>query len=361
MNPGAEKEKKKTILAVDDAPENLDVIKSILVPDYTLKRAATGAMALKIAESQPPDLILLDVMMPGMDGFDVCLQLKANPVTKGIPVVFVTALSESADEQRGFAVGGVDYINKPFQPELVRARVRTHLEIKEYRDDLERLVEERTQELSRTQDATIFTVANLAETRDPETGAHIMRTQHFVTVLAQYLSASPRHAAALTPANIDLLFKSAPLHDIGKVGIPDHILLKPGKLTAEEFEEMKQHAVIGWKTLNETEEYFGTNSFLRYACEISLTHHEKWDGSGYPYGLSGDAIPLSGRLMAVADVYDALTSARPYKKPFTHEAAKALIVDGRGKHFDPEIVDAFLALETEFQEISRAINEEKET
>ncbi|MEO5375404.1 MAG: two-component system response regulator [Alphaproteobacteria bacterium] len=353
-----ETERKKVILAVDDAPENLDVIKSILVPEYTVKRAPNGPLALKIAESQAPDLILLDILMPEMDGFEVCLRLKANPATRAIPVVFVSALTESVDEQRGFAVGAVDYINKPFRPELVMARVRTHLEMKAYRDDLERLVEERTRALSRTQDATIFTVANLAETRDPETGAHIMRTQHYVKALAQYLSASPHHASTLTASNIDLLFKSAPLHDIGKVGIPDHILLKPGKLTPEEFEQMKTHTVTGWETLNKTEQRFGSDSFLRYACEISLTHHEKWDGSGYPHKLAGDAIPLSGRLMAVADVYDALTSARPYKKPFTHEAAKTMIVDGRGKHFDPEVVDAFLALEDEFLEIYRRINDE---
>ena len=294
-------------------------------------------------------------MMPDMNGYEVCLKLKADPATRSIPVLFVTASAEMEDERYGLSIGAVDYITKPFRPELVKVRVTNHLALKGHQDHLERLVEERTRELSQTQDATIFAVAGLAETRDPETGAHIWRTQRYVKALATHLAPSPKYSTALTPPDIDLLFKSAPLHDIGKIGIPDHILLKPGKLTAEEFEEMKHHAILGWQALSRTEELLGPNSFLHYAREITLTHHEKWDGSGYPNGLAGESIPLSGRLMAIADVYDALTSRRPYKKPFPHTEATALIVAGRGRHFDPDLVDAFVALGAEFQHIERAV------
>ncbi len=347
----AAQKKEFTILLIDDSWENLRCLKMILSSEFNVKAATNGSIALTIAKSTPPDLILLDVVMPEMDGYEVCLRLKADPITWFIPVLFVTSLSDSEDEQRGFAVGAADYINKPFRPEIVKARVRSHLEVKMYRDNLQLLVERRTGELLSSQDATIFTVANLAEIRDPETGAHIMRTQHYVKALALCLGSSPKHAVDLAPQNIELMAKSAPLHDIGKVGIPDHILLKPGKLTTEEFVEMKTHAMLGWKILNMTEQRFGSNSFLRYACEITLCHHEKWDGSGYPQSLAGETIPLSARLMAVADVYDALISVRPYKKAFSHAEAKAIIVDGRGLHFDPSIVDAFLLLEDRFIDI----------
>jgi putative two-component system response regulator len=296
--------------------------------------------------------------MPNMDGYEVCRRLKANPLTCSIPVLFVTSLSDDDDEKRGLELGAVDYIIKPIRPELVKARVRSQINLKQYRDRLEQLVDERTLELTLTQEATIFTVANLAETRDPETGAHIWRTQRYVRELALRFAASSNSAASLTPTYIDLLFKSAPLHDIGKIGIADQILLKPGKLTTEEFEEMKKHCILGWRALNRSEQLLGTNSFLRYASEIALTHHEKWDGSGYPNGLIGESIPLSGRLMAVADVYDALCSHRPYKKPFSHAEAAAIIVDGRGQHFDPDVVDVFIALESNFQQISEIITDE---
>lgn len=213
-------------------------------------------------------------------------------------------------------------------------------------------IRERTDELNRTRDVTILTLASLAETRDNETGAHILRTQRYVRALAVHLRHHPRFAAELSDENIDLIYKSAPLHDIGKVGIPDAILLKPGKLTDEEFVIMKGHAKIGSDALKITEDQLGSNSFLRYAREISLTHHEKWDGSGYPYGLRGDAIPISGRLMALADVYDALISKRVYKPAFSHEKAMEIIREGRGKHFDPDVVAAMDAIEDEFRDIA---------
>ncbi|MBF0560982.1 MAG: two-component system response regulator [Alphaproteobacteria bacterium] len=349
--------KRSKILIVDDNPSNLRTLMEVLGDEFTVIAARSGEKALTLANTEPrPDLILLDVMMPGMDGYEVCLRLKSNPDTWGIPVLFVTSLNEIEDEQRGLAFGAVDYITKPIQPDLVLARVRSQIELKSYRDHLEYLVCERTLELSRTQDATIFTISNLAETRDPETGAHIRRTQHYVQMLARFVATTP-FAAALKPQDIEMLFKSAPLHDIGKIGIADHILLKPDKLTPEEFDTMKSHTLIGWRALSYAEQVLGSNSFLRYASEIALTHHEKWDGSGYPHGLSGEDIPLSGRLMAVADVYDALTSRRPYKPPFPHAVAAKMIIDGRGRHFDPNIVDAFIALESEIQQVLETIND----
>ena len=348
--------KHRKILVVDDDSENIQILLEALGDEFAVIAARSGEKALALAiAAPPPDIILLDVMMPNMDGYEVCRRLKANPLTWGIPVLFVTSLNDIEDEKHGLEMGAADYIIKPFRPELVKARVRNQIDLKQYRDHLEQLVGERTRELSLTQDATIFTVANLAETRDPDTGAHIWRTQQYVRTLALHLAASPRYAAALTPPDIDLLYKSAPLHDIGKIGIADHILLKPGTLTPEEFEEMKKHSIIGWQALNRTVQLLGSNSFLRYACEIALTHHEKWDGSGYPQGLSGEAIPLSGRLMAVADVYDALISHRPYKKPLPHAEAAALIIEGRGHHFDPAIIDVFIVLEAEFQQISERV------
>ena len=348
--------KNSRVLVVDDNPENIRILLDTLGDEFAVVAALTGEKALALAVAiPPPDIILLDVMMPVMNGYEVCLKLKACPATRNIPVLFVTASAEMEDERYGLSIGAVDYITKPFRPELVKVRVANHLALKRHQDHLERLVTDRTRELSQTQDATIFAFAGLAETRDPETGAHIWRTQRYVQALAVYLASCPKYSATLTLADIELLFKSAPLHDIGKIGIPDHILLKPGKLTKEEFEEMKHHAILGWQALSRTEEFLGPNSFLHYAREITLTHHEKWDGSGYPNGLAGEAIPLSGRLMAIADVYDALTSRRPYKKPFPHAEAAALIVAGRGGHFDPDLVDAFVALESEFQQIERAI------
>lgn len=352
--------KRSKILVVDDNHENIQILLEILGDEFAVVAARSGEKAIALALADPhPDLILLDVIMPNMDGYEVCRRLKANLLTRDIPVMFVTSLSDSTEEQHGLEVGAVDYIIKPIRPELVQARVRSQLKLKQYSDHLEQLVAARTRELTLTQDATIFTVANLAETRDPETGAHIWRTQRYIRDLALGLAASSKHAASLTPPDIDLLFKSAPLHDVGKIGIADQILLKPGKLTAEEFEEMKKHCFLGWRALNRAERLLGSNSFLRYASEIALTHHEKWDGSGYPDGLIGAAIPLSGRLMAVADVYDALRSERPYKRAFSHAEATAIIIDGRGQHFDPEIVDVFIAQESDFQRISETITDEQ--
>ncbi|MBF0285919.1 MAG: two-component system response regulator [Magnetococcales bacterium] len=342
---------KPKILVVDDAPENLQILVETLRDSFAVVTAKNGEKALTLAQANP-DLVLLDVMMPGMDGFEVCLKLKANPNTWSIPVLFITALHDEASEVRGLTVGGVDFITKPFNPVLVQARIRSHLELKCHKDRLDELVGERTRELEQTQDITIATLASLAEARDPETGGHIRRTQQYVRLLADHLKDHPRFTELRQPGMVELLYKSSPLHDVGKVGTPDHILLKPGKLTDEEFVEMKKHAVYGWNALKVALRRMGENSFLRIAAEIAYTHHEQWDGGGYPRGLAGDAIPVSGRLMALVDVYDALISRRVYKEGMPHERAAAIISEGRGRHFDPDVVDAFLALQARFHEIA---------
>lgn len=357
MNDSLDFVHKPTILIVDDTPENLKLMTGMLAADYDTRVANNGERALKLAmEGAAPDLVLLDIMMPGMDGYEVCRRLKANARTREIPIIFLTALTEIEDEQAGFDVGAVDYITKPVSPPIVLARVKTHLSLaaaadflRDKNDYLESEIAKRTREVQLIQDVTIMAMASLAETRDNETGNHIRRTQRYVRVLAERLSSE----LGLNAESIELLYKSAPLHDIGKVGIPDAILLKPGKLTPEEFEIMKTHTTLGRDTILAAEKLIETPStFLRLAREIAHYHQEKWDGSGYPEGLVGEAIPLSARLMALADVYDALISRRVYKPPFPHEKAVAIITEGRGKHFDPMMVDAFLEIQGEFLAIA---------
>jgi len=341
------------ILLVDDNTTNLQLLHETLDGiGYRLLIAKNGKTALAIARKAKPALILLDIMMPEMDGYEVCRRLKADEKTDRIAVIFITALADEEDEAKGLALGAVDYLTKPFNPDLVRARVRIHLELKQHQDQLEQLVRERTRRLELTQAVTIESLATLAEYRDPETGGHIKRTQNYVKVLAKQLKQHPRFRDDLNDDVIELLYMSAPLHDLGKIAVPDHILQKAGKLTDEEFEEMKKHTNYGHDALRITEQKLGEDSFLRYAREIAYTHQEKWDGSGYPTGLKGGEIPISGRLMALADVYDALISKRVYKPPFPHEKAVEIIVEGKGKHFDPDIVDAFIELENTFRNIA---------
>lgn len=351
-----------TVLVVDDTPDNLSLMGGLLRDHYQVKVANQGEKALKIAQGeQPPDLILLDIMMPGMDGYEVCRRLKANLHTRDIPVIFLTARADMEDERQGLALGAVDYITKPISPPILLARVATHLALKASADFLrdksaylEREVALRTLEVQAIQDVTIMAMTSLAETRNNETGNHIRRTQLYVKALAEHLRDHPRFAHVLTDRMVDLLYKSAPLHDIGKIGIPDAILLKPGKLTVQEFEIMKTHTTLGRNAIEEAERRLGMRvAFLSVSKEIAYSHQEKWDGSGYPEGLKGDAIPVSARLMAVADVYDALISKRVYKPAFPHEQACAAIVKGRGTHFDPDMVDAFVAIAQDFLRISQ--------
>jgi putative two-component system response regulator len=353
---------KATILVVDDTPDNLSLMSGLLKDDYKVKVANSGEKALKVAHSDnPPDLILLDIMMPGMDGYEVCRNLKSEPSTRDIPVIFLTAKSEVEDEKRGLELGAVDYITKPISPPIVMARVANHLALKSSADFLrdkaeylESEVNRRTREVMAIQDVTILAMASLAETRDSDTGNHIRRTQHYIRALAEKLKEHPRFAPFLSEYNITMLFKSAPLHDIGKVGIPDRILLKPGKFEPEEFEIMKTHAALGRDAIQSAEDQLGMKvDFLTMAKEIAYGHQEKWDGSGYPEGLAGGDIPIPARLMAVADVYDALISRRVYKEGMPHEKAVQIIAASKGSHFDPDIVDAFMDLTEVFHDIAQ--------
>ncbi len=347
---------KQKILIVDDTPVNINLLGESLQDNYDLLVATNGHDAIRLAQESPtPDLILLDIMMPGLDGYEVCRRLKKSVITKKIPVIFVTAMGENENEAKGFEVGGVDYITKPISPIIVRARVQTHLALYDQNRELEKKAAERTREIVHTQEVTIYGMAVLAETRDNETGKHIMRTQHYVKALAECLMEKEKYRDYLDASRINLLFKSAPLHDIGKVGIADSILLKPGKLTDEEFTEMKKHTTYGRDAIVKSEQALGgksTTTFLTLAREIAYSHHEKWNGEGYPEGLSGAEIPLSGRLMAVADVYDALISKRVYKAAFSHEKAVAIISEGRGTHFDPDLVDTFVKIQEVFRKIA---------
>lgn len=353
---------KPTILVVDDTPENLTMMSFLLKDRYKVKVANHGQKALRIAASEPqPDLILLDIMMPEMDGYEVCRQLQQDPQTRNIPIIFLTAKASVEDEEFGLGLGAVDYITKPISPPVVLARVKTHLSLKasadflrSKSDYLEQEVAKRTREISAVQDVTILAMASLAETRDNETGNHIRRTQHYVKALAEALRQQPKFATVLDDHTIAMLFKSAPLHDIGKVGIPDRILLKPGRYEPEEFAIMQRHPLLGLQAIEHAEQSLGTSvDFLRVAKEIAYGHHEKWDGSGYPQGLVGEAIPLSARLMAVADVYDALISRRVYKEGMPHQQAAEIIAQGRGSHFDPDVVDAFFQIEQTFVAIAQ--------
>ncbi|MDP2574680.1 two-component system response regulator [Vibrio penaeicida] len=357
---------KKTILIVDDTAENRTLITGLLKDEYRVLAAVSGMQALELCERFKPDMVLLDIMMPVMDGYEVCYQLKKNPKTDSIPVIFLTAKSQIEDEQKGFDVGAVDYILKPISPPILLARVQTHLKLqfvldslKDHNDELERRVKERTEELEMLQDATILAMASLAETRDNDTGNHIRRTQKYVKILAETMAQNSKYTEELTPETIEAFYKSAPLHDIGKVGIPDNILLKPGKLTDEEFEIMKDHARLGGDTIDTVEKTLGvTCAFLEHAKDIAYYHQEKWDGSGYPEHLVGEQIPLSARLMAVADVYDALISSRVYKPPFPHSKAVEIIESSAGSHFDPEVIEAFKKVEDRFADIASQFSDE---
>ena len=350
------------ILIVDDMPENLNVLGELLHgAGYHVKVATNGLTALNLANQQPrPSLILLDVMMPEMDGHEVLRQLRSNINTREIPVIFLTAMNSDDDEERAFGEGIADYITKPLKPALALARVRSQLLVRQARRwlqdqnlALEAEVKRRMQENDLIQAVSIRALAHLAETRDNETGAHIQRTQSYIRLLATRLVDHPRFATTLSNKYIEVLSRSAPLHDIGKVGIPDHILLKPEKLTPDEWVIMKTHTTIGSDAIALAERDIDTSvEFLRQAKEIARSHHERWDGTGYPDGLAGDTIPLSARLMAIADVFDALISKRVYKPAITFSEVYRIMQEGRDKHFDPDIIDNFLAGYKEFEAIA---------
>lgn len=370
------------LLIVDDQLDNLMILEDLLGEHYQVQTANTGQQALDfLAAGGAAELVLLDVVMPGLDGYEVCRRIKASPVTRDLPVIFLTSLDSAADEERGLSLGALDFIHKPISPPVVLARVRNHLRLsrathllRTRNEDLERLVAERTREILRqseelmrreqqviaAQDATITAFCSLAEARDYETGNHIRRTQHYVRALAEALRDHCRFRDDLDDETILLLFKSAPLHDVGKVAIPDAILLKPGRLTPEEWEVMQTHCAHGRDAILNAEQGMGIgeNSFLRHAREIAYGHHERWDGTGYPQRLEGEAIPVSARLMAVADVYDALISRRVYKSPIPHEQALSMMAKERGTHFDPDMLDTLLCIAGTFQEIAASYQDE---
>lgn len=308
---------KPSILLVDDEPTNLRILNQVLNDTYKLIFAKSGQEALRLVEKEHPDLILLDVMMPQMTGYEVCEQLKNHPQFKVIPIIFVTALNDPNDEAKGLNLGAVDYISKPISPAVVKARVKTHLSLVD------------VEELRRTRLQIIQRLGRASEYKDNETGMHVMRMSHYSQVIAL--------AYGFTEVAADNLFNAAPMHDIGKIGIPDSIMLKPGKLTDEEFSIMKQHPEIGAEILGESD-----SDLIALAKLVSLTHHEKWDGSGYPNQLKGEGIPIEGRIVALADVFDALTSVRPYKGAWTVDEAISFIKKQKGYHFDPELVDCFI-------------------
>lgn len=356
---------KYTILVVDDIPSNITFLSSLLKEKYKVKVAISGEKAISIVKISLPDLILLDIMMPGLDGYETCRIIKSDPETSSVPIIFLTAKSSVENESMGLELGAADYIIKPINPEVLFLRIRTQLALKEAADFLkdkneylQNEVRKRIKEIETVQDIAITAIVSLAETRDTETGRHVKRTQLYVRELAEELRRNGKYREYLTDSTIRLIVKSAPLHDIGKVGIADKILLKPGKLTNDEFEVMKTHTKIGRMAIEKAENITGeSQTFFKFAKEIIYSHHEKWNGSGYPERISKDMIPLSARIMAVADVYDAIVNKRVYKPEFSHEYAVNAIKQDSEKQFDPDIVQAFLNIQDKFKEIAEKLKD----
>ena len=342
------------VFIVDDVAENIQIAISHLQElGCNFAYALSGEQALARIPIAKPQLILMDVMMPGMDGFRTVVQLKKDRYAGSIPVIFLTARTSVEDVVRGFDLGGVDYITKPFNGMELRARVRNHLELYSYRTELAALVEKRTYAIEQLQDVVIEAMGEMAEYRDQETGSHIRRTMEYVRLLAEATALNGHYTEQLTREYIGILYKSAPLHDIGKVGVPDRILLKPGRLTPEEFTLMQKHTLYGETIISNLEQMAGQNTaFLRCAKEISGSHHERFDGSGYPRGLKGEAIPLSGRLMTIADIYDALVCKRIYKPALSHEVAMEIMTRDNQAAFDPILLNTLVQVQHEFHAIA---------
>jgi putative two-component system response regulator len=345
-----------TILVVDDLEENTQILESFLRPKgYNTFSASSGRSALEFVAAHPPDVILLDLMMPDLDGYEVCRRLKQDIKTHHIPIIIITGLTEKEANVHALESGADDFLVKPFDAVLLSARIRSSLRSKALQDQvflyqsqleeanqtLEQRIRDRTAQVARTQQVAVFSLAKLAESRDTETGTHLERMRSYAREIAVEICHLERWRNTLPPDFAEQVFQSSPLHDIGKVGIPDAIF-KPGKLTPQEFEIMKAHTIIGGDTLRAADIEAGQESFLAMGRDIAYHHHERWDGKGYPFGMSGEEIPLAARLVAVSDVYDALSSKRPYKEAFSHEKSREIIFEGRGTQFDPEIVDAFL-------------------
>jgi len=339
---------KKLVILVDDNPANLRIGKNVLAEKYTVATCPSAEKMFSLLENNNPAMILLDVDMPEMNGYDAIKILKSKPETKDIPVVFLTARSESDDELAGLSLGAIDYITKPFQPPLLLKRIEVHIlvedqrkELKYFNENLQKMVEEKTQSVIELQNALLKTMAELVECRDDITGGHIERTQRGIKILLDEIEKSSLFSEETKGWDVNLLLQSCQLHDVGKISISDSILKKPGKLTEEESNEMKKHASFGEQIIEKIEKLAKESDFLDYAKIFAASHHERWDGSGYPRGLKGSKIPLLGRIMAIADVYDALVSERPYKEAFSHEEAVRIITEGSGTQFDPSLVEVF--------------------
>ena len=354
------------ILVVDDNEMNRDVLtRRLKRQDYVVHTAVDGRDALEKLKQHDIDLMLLDIMMPEMDGIEVLETVKADQLLRHIPVIMITALDEIHSVARCIEMGAEDYLPKPFNPVLLMARLSACLEKKhlhdreqQYTHDLESQIQEQIRKISESQLSTIFATSKLAESKDPETGAHLERMRMYCRILAEDLSKTDKYNSIISEGYIDCIYTASPLHDIGKVGVPDNILSKPGKLDSNEWDIMKTHTTIGGDTLRAVDEKHPGNDFIRMGIEIADNHHEKWDGSGYPAGKKGEEIPLSARILALADVYDALTSSRCYKEAFTHDKSKSIIVEGKGQHFEPEIVEAFLRCEEKFIEVGKRYQDE---
>ena len=355
-----------SVLVVDDNEMNRDMLTRRLTRDgYRIDIAENGRRALEKVAVGNYDLVLLDIMMPELDGYQVLAQMKSSPALRHIPVIMITALEEMESVVRCIEMGAEDYVCKPFNPTLLKARVGACLEKKRLHDQeenyrgkieqqnalLENRVQQQVREISEAQLGAIFAMSKLAESRDPETGEHLERMREYCRILSVFLATTPRYLGVIDKRYIDNIYAASPLHDIGKVGIPDAVLLKPGKLTEVEWVIMRTHTFVGAQTLLQVNREYPGNDLIRTGMAIAGGHHEKWDGSGYPYGLKGEEIPLVARVLALGDVYDALTSKRCYKEAFTHDASREIIVTQSGSHFDPAVVDAFRATEDEFKKV----------
>jgi putative two-component system response regulator len=369
VRPVSESSKRPGILIVDDSITNLQVLSRALKEQgYEPCPIQSGRAALAAAHKRAPDLILLDINMPELDGYEVCAQLKSDPRTADIPVIFVSSLNEPFDKVRAFSSGGVDYLTKPVNLDEVHARVETHLKLRRLQLDLNRknqhlqqLVAEQVREISDAQLATIIAITKLSECRDQDTGRHVVRVQHYCRKLARQVAREGAFGKLIDDAFLNNLYHASAMHDIGKVGIPDSILLKPARLTPEEFELIKKHTIIGAETLSAVARSYPQNALLRMGMEVARSHHEHWDGSGYPDGLAGEAIPLSARIMTLADQYDALRTRRPYKPALDGATTYNIITEGDGKsvpsHFDPRILKAFKRVAANFDTVYEELGE----
>jgi putative two-component system response regulator len=347
------------VLIVDDIDINRMILSEILSADYDVVEAENGMDAINylFSEAQVPDAVLLDIMMPGIDGFEVLQMMKANPKTENIPVLFITAADANINETKGLQEGAVDYISKPFNPDVVKARLYNHIQLQRYRLELEAMVERKTSELMQTHERILETLATIIEYRSLESGTHVRRSSELTKILVMSMLDKPRFKGRLVDLNYSSIIKAVALHDIGKVGIPDNILLKPGKLTPEEFEEIKKHSVIGSNIIDSITFESGDNMYLQHCHDICRHHHERWDGKGYPDGLKGSDIPLSARILTIVDVYDALVNRRCYKPPLGHEDAMNILREGSGTQFDPEIIDCLDDVALEFRELEAGLGE----